>query len=169
MNLANINFQKAGHGHPMSSELPIKVYRYSPFPPATVTLPAESLIAIGLWRGVASRVAMTLMRHSDRRLTNKIYTDENLLGTWAAFDALPNYAERASQGASQGASQRLFAKGQNESSPVTTNGGGKLDKTIATIEESPILTLLVTSSQNYENGGSGGARTRNLCRDRAAL
>ena len=115
--------------------------------------------------GVASRVAMTLMRHSDRRLTDKVYTDENLLGTWAAFDALPNYAERASQGASQ----RLFAKGQNESSPVTTNGGLKTNKTIAIIDESPILTLLVTSSPNYENGGSGGARTRNLCRDRAAL
>ncbi|MDE3068434.1 MAG: tyrosine-type recombinase/integrase [Verrucomicrobiota bacterium] len=29
--------------------------------------------------GVASRVAMALMRHSDRRLTDKIYTDENLV------------------------------------------------------------------------------------------
>ena len=43
---------------------------------------------------------MALMRHSDRRLTDKIYTDENLLGTWSAIDALPNYAERASQIAS---------------------------------------------------------------------
>jgi len=64
-------------------------------------------------------VAMTLMRHSDRRLTDKIYTDENLLGTWAAFDALPNYAEQASQGASQ----ELVAVSQNGSSAVTTNGG----------------------------------------------
>src|SRR5208283_1638064 len=31
--------------------------------------------------GVPSRVAMALMRHSDRRLTDKIYTDENLLST----------------------------------------------------------------------------------------
>jgi len=110
--------------------------------------------------GVASRVAMTLMRHSDRRLTDKVYTDENLLGTWAAFDALPNYAERASQGASQGASQRLFAKGQNESTPVTTNGGVKTNKTISIIDESIILTLPVTSGQNHGDGGSGGARTR---------
>src|ERR1035441_3813041 len=79
--------------------------------------------------GVASRVAMSLMRHSDRRLTDKVYTDENLLGTWAAFDALPNYAEQASQGATQ----RLFAKGQNESTPVTTNGGVKTNKTIEII------------------------------------
>jgi hypothetical protein len=34
------------------------------------------------------------IERSDRRLTDKIYTDENLLGTWAAFDALPNFAER---------------------------------------------------------------------------
>ena len=109
--------------------------------------------------------ACSAMRHSDRRLTDKIYTDENLLGTWAAFDALPNYAERASQGASQ----RLFAKGQNESTPVTTNGGVKTNKTISIIDESIILTLPVTSGQNHGDGGSGGARTRNLCRDRAAL
>ena len=115
--------------------------------------------------GVPSRVAMALMRHSDRRLTDKIYTDENLLGTWSAFDALPNYTEAASQGASQ----ILVANGQSESSAVTTNGGGKSNKTIATIDESHILTLPVTGSQNVENGGSGGARTRNLCRDRAAL
>jgi hypothetical protein len=43
--------------------------------------------------GAVSRVAMSLMRHSGRRLTDKIYADENLLGTWAAFDTLPNYAE----------------------------------------------------------------------------
>jgi len=115
--------------------------------------------------GVGSRVAMSLMRHSDRRLTDKVYTDENLLGTWAAFDALPNYSERASQIASQ----ILGAEGQSESLAVTTSGGVKVVKTIANIGESHVLTPLVTSGHNIENGGSGGARTRNLCRDRAAL
>ncbi|HEY1664032.1 MAG TPA: hypothetical protein VGI03_16560 [Verrucomicrobiae bacterium] len=28
---------------------------------------------------------MSLMRHSDQRLADKIYPDENLLGTWAAL------------------------------------------------------------------------------------
>lgn len=41
--------------------------------------------------GIPSRVAMSLMRHSDRRLTDKIYTDENLLGTVPAIEALPSY------------------------------------------------------------------------------
>jgi len=105
--------------------------------------------------GVASRVAMSLMRHSDRRLTDKVYTDESLLGTWGAIDSLPNYAERASPIASQ----ILCAEGQNVSLPVATNSGVKVDKTIASIGESHGLTLSVAMGQNDENGGSGGART----------
>ena len=31
---------------------------------------------------MASRVTMPLMRHSDRRLPDQIYTRGNLLGTW---------------------------------------------------------------------------------------
>jgi integrase len=115
--------------------------------------------------GVASRVAMSLMRHSDRRLTDKIYTDENLLGTWAAFDTLPNYAERASQIASQ----ILGAAGHCVASPVAVNGDDKAQKTIAAIGGSHVLTLPDAMGHDNENGGSGGARTRNLCRDRAAL
>jgi len=115
--------------------------------------------------GVASRVAMSLMRHSDRRLTDKIYTDENLLGTWSAFDALPNYAERASQIASQ----ILGAEGQTVTRPVAVNGCKEPEKTIGNIGESRFLTLPDAMGHDNENGGSGGARTRNLCRDRAAL
>ena len=115
--------------------------------------------------GVASRVAMALMRHSDRRLTDKIYTDENLLGTWSAFDSLPNYGEQASQIASQ----ILVAAGQNVSQPGTTGDGVEVVKTLVNTGESHVLTLPVTMGHEMGNGGSGGARTRNLCRDRAAL
>jgi Phage integrase family len=115
--------------------------------------------------GVGSRVAMSLMRHSDRRLTDKIYTDENLLGTWAAFDTLPNYAERASQIASQ----ILGAAGQSVASTVAVYGDDKAQKPIAIIGGSHVLTLPDATGHVNENGGSGGARTRNLCRDRAAL
>ncbi len=115
--------------------------------------------------GVASRVAMALMRHSDRRLTDKIYTDENLLGTWSAFDHLPNFSERASQIASQ----ILGASGHLVSPAGTTSGGAEVNKTLANIDESHVLTLPGTTGHEKENGGSGGARTRNLCRDRAAL
>jgi integrase len=115
--------------------------------------------------GVASRVAMALMRHSDRRLTDKIYTDENLLGTSEAVAALPSFASQPSQIASQS----LGAEGQSQSRPVAAYGGVKAVKSTANKGESHVLTLPVTLGQNGANGGSGGARTRNLCRDRAAL
>ena len=115
--------------------------------------------------GVPSRVAMALMRHSDRRLTDKIYTDENLLGTWAAFDSLPKYGEQASQTASQ----ILGATGQNVSLAVTTSSGPEVVKTLVNIGDCHGLAQVGATGQNAGNGGSGGARTRNLCRDRAAL
>jgi len=115
--------------------------------------------------GVASRVAMALMRHSDRRLTDKVYTDESLLGTWGAFDALPTYT----QAPSQIASQKLGAGGHGASLTVTTDAEGKVNGTTVNIGESHPLTLTGTGWHKHGNGGSDGARTRNLCRDRAAL
>jgi len=114
--------------------------------------------------GVASRVAMALMRHSDRRLTDKVYTDENLLGTWGAIDALPSYATPSSI-----ASSFLGAEGQSVSMAGATSGGAKVDRTIEKIGQSHVLTQSGTQWHLQGNGGSGGARTRNLCRDRAAL
>ena len=54
--------------------------------------------------GVPSRVAMMLMRHSDRRLTDQIYTDENLLGTRSAIEAVPSFL----------GAQRLHSASQTE-------------------------------------------------------
>ena len=88
--------------------------------------------------GVASRVAMAVMRHSDRRLTDKIYTDESLLSTWAAFDSLPNYGEQASQIASQS----LVAAGQNVALPVTTSGGAEVGRSTVKIGESHVCDIL---------------------------
>ena len=42
-------------------------------------------------KGVVPRVAMELMRHSDMRLTAKIYTDVNLLPTAEAIKSLPSF------------------------------------------------------------------------------
>ena len=67
------------------------------------------------------------------------------------------------------ASLEMFTAGHNPSSGVTTGNGAGMEKVIANIGESHNVTPLVTSGHNVENGGSGGARTRNLCRDRAAL
>jgi len=94
--------------------------------------------------GVPSRVAMTLMRHSDRKLTDKIYTDENLLGTSSAIDALPSYTG----GASQGASQELVAVSQKESLCVTKNSRVEEEKTIVNIGESHVVSHSVTGGHN---------------------
>jgi hypothetical protein len=59
---------------------------------------------------------MALMRHSDRRLTDKVYTDENLLGTWGAIDSLPDYAKAASPIAS------LFLGAEGQSVSRCRNG-----------------------------------------------
>jgi hypothetical protein len=115
--------------------------------------------------GVPRRTAMSVMRHSDGKLTDKIYTDENLLGIETAIDVLPTFTETPSQGASQ----KLVVVGQTGSSGGTTGCGVKMEKVLVNIGESHVLTLCVTSGREMGNGGSGGARTRNLCRDRAAL
>ena len=44
---------------------------------------------------------MSVMCHSDGKLTDKIYTDENLLGVETVIDVLPAFTEAPSQGASQ--------------------------------------------------------------------
>lgn len=115
--------------------------------------------------GVPSRVAMTLMRHSDRRLTDRIYTDENLLGTAAAFDVLPNYSERASQIASQ----ELGTAGQNRAFPGTMRTGEETAEKGGKPQENCGNRPTLACPTFVGSGGSGGARTRNLCRDRAAL
>ena len=96
---------------------------------------------------VPSRIAMLLMRHSDRKLTDRFYTDENLLRTWSAIDALPSYTVAASQGASQ----KLVAVSQSESSCVTTNSGVKVGEIVVNIGESHAVASGVTAGH-----GEGG-------------
>lgn len=47
--------------------------------------------------GIPRRVVMALMRHSDPRITDEIYTDENLLGTWSAIEKLPAVSDSGLQ------------------------------------------------------------------------
>lgn len=115
--------------------------------------------------GVPRRTAMSLMRHSDGKLTDSIYTDENLLGTWSALECLPCY----SAGLSQGVSQTLVANGHGASSAVTESVGVNVEDAPANIGESHLLAFADTNGHDGGIGGSDGARTRNLCRDRAAL
>ncbi len=81
-----------------------------------------------------------------------VYIDENLLGTWTAFDALPNYSGRASQIASQ----ILGAVGQNVTLPVAVNGEKKSEKTIEIYNSSNVLTLPDATGHDNKMAGVAG-------------
>ena len=70
---------------------------------------------------------------------------------------------------SQIASQISGANRQNVSLAVAAGAGAKADKNPAMIGVSLVPALPDANCLEVDNGGSGGARTRNLCRDRAAL
>ncbi len=118
--------------------------------------------------GVARRTAMSVMRHSDGKLTDKIYTDENLLGVETAIDVLPTFTGKTGT-PSQIASQKPVLGGHGVTQAVTIPA---LNELLEPIEKKAKVTIwhwLAGVVTMMINGGSGGARTRNLCRDRAAL
>jgi integrase len=78
--------------------------------------------------GVAQRFAMKLMRHSDIKLTAKVYTDETQLPIYDAIKNLPRLD--AVPGYTQGYAQILGGSGQNVSQPVAKSSDSESDKTI---------------------------------------
>jgi len=73
--------------------------------------------------GVAQRFAMKLMRHSDIKLTAKVYTDETQLPIYDAIKNLPRLD--AVPGYTQLYAQILGADGQNGSQPGAASEGTK--------------------------------------------
>jgi hypothetical protein len=78
--------------------------------------------------GVAQRFAMKLMRHSDIRLTSKVYTDEMQLPIYDAIKNLPRLD--AVPGYTQIRAQILGGNGQTGSPPEANSGGSNTHKTI---------------------------------------
>ncbi len=89
--------------------------------------------------GVPRRTAMAVMRHSDSKLTDKVYTDENLLGVETAIDVLPTFTGTPSQGASQGASQKPVIGWHGATPAVTIPTLNELIKPIENKGESHVL------------------------------
>jgi len=73
--------------------------------------------------GVAQRFAMKLMRHSDMKLTAKVYTDETQLPIYDAIKGLPRLG-----GYTQIRAQISGAEGQNGAQPVAASEGSKAAK-----------------------------------------
>lgn len=69
--------------------------------------------------GVSQRVAQSLMRHSDAKLTANIYTDENLLPLQGAVEKLPSISKEWTQIRTQMDDK----KGQNAGNPVASEKG----------------------------------------------
>jgi integrase len=82
--------------------------------------------------GVPERTAMEMMRHSDRRLTDKVYTDTSKLHTWSAVDKLPSVLQTNEESLSQILSQNSVAGGQSVSLPVI--GGDTEDTQIEAVD-----------------------------------
>jgi hypothetical protein len=74
--------------------------------------------------GVAPRTAMELMRHSDIKLTMRIYTDASQLPTAAAVAALPAFAISGTQTGTQIGTQMGGAAGVEESQAVAMGRTG---------------------------------------------
>ncbi|MGB7748682.1 MAG: site-specific integrase [Verrucomicrobiia bacterium] len=94
--------------------------------------------------GVPRRAAMSLMRHSDGKLTDKIYTDVNLLGIETGIELLPSLLAPASPIASL----KMFAAGHNLTSGGTMGSGVEMKPSVVSIGESHNVTPLVTSGHN---------------------
>ena len=97
--------------------------------------------------GVPPAVRQALMRHSDSRLTERIYTDKTMLATWSAVDKLPNLTESLSQGVSQ----KLDINGNGTSQNVTHFNGADTEQSPVNIEENHDMALAVANGPNVLN------------------
>jgi hypothetical protein len=79
--------------------------------------------------GVAPRVAMEIMRHSDTRLTHKVYTDAALLPLREGVAMLPRFTAPAGGQYTQIRTQVLGAEGHAVARSGAEAGTGELEKT----------------------------------------
>ena len=98
--------------------------------------------------GVPERTAMEMMRHSDRRLTDKVYTDTSKLHTWSAVDRLPSVLQTNEESLSQILSQNSVAGGQSVSLPVIEGDTEDMQIEAVDIDECRGQSFSVTTGQD---------------------
>ena len=91
---------------------------------------------------VSQRFVMKLMRHSDIKLTAKVYTDETQLPIYEAIKGLPRLG-----GCTQIRAQILGSGGQNVAQPVAASEGTQSDKTLVNVEVCLGLAPLVAGNR----------------------
>jgi integrase len=92
--------------------------------------------------GMAQRFAMNLLRHSDIKLTTKVYTDESQLPIYDAIKALPRLFD-----STQIRAQISGAAGLPVTQPVAEHEGSVNVEASAEEQLSPMLTLPVALGQ----------------------
>ncbi len=117
--------------------------------------------------GVAPRVAMEIMRHSDIKLTAKTYTDAGLLPMADAMDKLPRY--EVSKKRSQKRSQFGVVGGRDLSQLVAVGDGAESEKALYLQGKSRDLSQAVATCREGQASEGDGARTRNLRIDSPVL
>jgi len=97
--------------------------------------------------GIAQRFAMKLMRHSDIKLTAKVYTDEMQLPIYDSIKNLPRL------GCTQIRAQISGAGGQNVAQADAAKREAEPNKTIDNVGVCPILSLPVAQGEMVEAAG----------------
>ena len=100
--------------------------------------------------GVPIRVAMELMRHSDAKLTTKIYTDSGMLPIWDAVGALPMFND------TQIDTQNLVGSSQEESGGVPLKEQSVQLVRLGNEPLSPLETAIVPTSPRWKKMGPPG-------------
>jgi len=95
--------------------------------------------------GVQPRVVMELMRHSDQRLTNKVYTDAGMLPLGESVRNLPSVIPSQETWTPIGTPAVVF-EGPAQSTPVTIQNWVNRVATPVKWATGPLLSLLVHSS-----------------------
>jgi integrase len=114
---------------------------------------------------VPQRVLMLLMRHSDRRLSDHLYTDTSLLPADETVQMLTLPGRKPSQSASHIPSHDLVPAGQNGSHAVTAANMSNGAQPLMNTGDCHVLACPVTPGQNPEKVGATGfepARRRSL-------
>jgi hypothetical protein len=105
---------------------------------------------------VPQRVLMLLMRHSDRRLSDHIYTDTSLLPADETVRLLNLPGGQRSNGTSQIASHGLVQAGQNGSPAVTVSNVPDAAQPLMNKGDCHVLAFPVTPCQSPEKVGATG-------------
>ena len=109
------------------------------------------------------RVAMELLRHSDVKLTTKIYTDAGMLPIWDAVEALPMFND------TQIDTQKLVASGQELSAGVPIKDDVPILLAAGDQILSPSESASVGESPQLANGARCRVRTCDFLRVKQAL